>query len=75
MIQRNKMVMATISAVLVIVVIVGASYYLFPSKGSFSSPPLSSEIFALILGTSFAIAIVTAIGIMLLQKRQKEDDV
>lgn len=74
--QRTKMIMAIIFAVMLTSIIVGASYFLFPSKQSLSLP-LSSQMYALILGTSFVIAVATAIGIMLLAKRRniKENDV
>jgi|GEM_PF-3809012 len=68
--QRTKMIMAIIFAVMLTSIIVGASYFLFPSKQSFSLP-LSSQMYALILGAGFVIAVATAIGIMLLAKRRK----
>jgi hypothetical protein len=72
MIQR-KMIIATFSAALLTFAIVGASYILLPSQRTFSSPILSSQTFALILGTSLGAAIVMVIAIMVLMKRRNAE--
>ncbi len=67
--QRNKMILATVSAVLLTSAIVGASYLLIPTQ-SFSSQTLSSQTFAIILETSFFVAVAVMIGIMLAIRRR-----
>jgi hypothetical protein len=70
MMQRNKMIVATFSAVFLTSAIVGASYLLIPAKQSFSSQNLSSQTFGLILGASLFVAITVTVGILLITKRR-----